>query len=54
MFWKVVAILSFVVGVLVGAFFLQSDNTVPVPPAARQSPPTTCAPAGGPVDTSVI
>lgn len=56
MFWKVVAIVSFVAGVLLGAILFHSDGSSPVTPA-QQSPPTTTCPSGGgggPVDTSVI
>jgi hypothetical protein len=56
MFWKIVAIVSFVAGVLVGAIFLRSDPSGPVPPAGQRTPPTTCPSGGGggPVDTSVV
>ncbi|HEX3622606.1 MAG TPA: hypothetical protein VHT97_09840 [Acidimicrobiales bacterium] len=55
MVWKIVAILSFVAGVLVGAVFFSHGTSGPATPA-RQQPPTTLCPSGGggPVDTSVI
>lgn len=55
MFWKIVAIVSFVAGVVVGAVFFQSNQGGSVPPARQQPPSTICPPPGnGPVDTSVI
>ncbi len=56
MFWKIVAILAFVAGVLVGAVFFRSDNAGPVPPSVRSTPTTLCPSngGGGPVDTSMV
>jgi hypothetical protein len=55
MFWKIVAIVSFVAGIVVGAVFFQSHGSGSSPRSV-QSPPTTTCPSGGggPVDTSVI
>ena len=56
MFWKIVAIVTFMAGVLVGAVFLQPHSPRPAPPAAEHPTTTIGCPPGatGPVDTSVI
>jgi len=57
MFWRIVAVISFVAGVLVGALFLRPDAAAPARPFAGRPATTTttiCQPAGGgQVDTSV-
>ncbi|MDQ6728445.1 MAG: hypothetical protein M3066_20120 [Actinomycetota bacterium] len=56
MFWKIVAVVSFVAGVLVGALFLRPESAAPASPAARRPTTTTtiCPAAGGGADTSVV
>jgi hypothetical protein len=56
MFWKIVAVVSFVAGVIVGAVFLQPGRSATAPPTVQRPTTTICPPVGGegPVDTSVI